>query len=221
MAIKYTSRKINMISYCITVYNEYDEISRLLSAIKEVLQNNDEIVVVQTHRNESDKQSEIYDKIEKTIKSYTNKHFIFHFDNNFADMKNFMSSKADIQNKYIINFDADEIMDPSMLIGLRRFLSESDTDVFYLPRVNIVDGITSEDINKWSWNLNEQGWINWPDYQSRIYKHNGLIKWTGNVHEHLVGYNSASAIEADGSIYIYHRKDILKQRQQNSLYDSI
>jgi hypothetical protein len=36
--------------------------------------------------------------------------------------------------------------------------------MFRVPRVNTVEGITQQHIQQWRWNVNENGWVNWPDY---------------------------------------------------------
>lgn len=210
-----------MISYCVTVYNELDEISRLLPMLKSALEHDDQIVIIHTYRDESEKLSKNHTKIQEICKEHSSLYCNFHFQNNFADLKNYMNSKVSSDQKYIFNFDADETMHHHMLQALREFLSQTDTDLFYLPRVNIVEGITPEDIRQWSWRVNERGWINWPDYQPRIYKNSQKIRWTSKVHEHLTGYSSNAAIEADGTIYLTHIKNIEKQRQQNQLYQNL
>ena len=35
------------------------------------------------------------------------------------------------------------------------------------------------------WNVNDKGWVNWPDYQWRIWKNKPKIKWKNKVHEVL------------------------------------
>jgi len=54
-------------------------------------------------------------------------------------------------------------------------IEEQPVDLYYVPRVNTVSRITSEHIEKWGWSQNQSGWINFPDYQSRIYKKNARI----------------------------------------------
>jgi hypothetical protein len=122
---------------------------------------------------------------------------------------------------YIFNFDADEEMPIHIIEELSKHILENDIDLYYLPRINIVEGLTEQDIKNWSWKINEKGWINWPDYQPRIYKNNGQIHWVGSVHEHLEGFKSSAAINDDGKIAILHKKNIDKQRLQNAFYESI
>jgi glycosyltransferase involved in cell wall biosynthesis len=208
-----------LISYCITVYNEAQELARLIASIRPAISNSDEIVIVQTHKNEEEKDSEFYQTVKDISQRHATKYGSFHFENNFADLKNYMNSLA--SGQYIINLDADETMMPFALEKLRPTVLENDIDLYYLPRINIVEGITQEDIQKWSWKINERGWINWPDYQPRIYKNNGSIKWVSKVHEHLEGFQTHAMIEADGKIAIIHKKTIEKQRQQNNFYDTL
>lgn len=208
-----------MISYCITVYNEAQELARLIASIRPALSHEDEIIIVQTHRDEQEKNSDSYKELKTVCERHATKYGSFHFENNFADLKNYMNSLASEQ--YIINLDADETMVPFSLEKLRPTILENNIDLYYLPRINIVTGITQEDIQKWSWKINERGWINWPDYQPRIYKNNGSIKWVSKVHEYLEGFQTHAMIEADGKIAIVHKKTIDKQRQQNKLYDEI
>lgn len=210
-----------MIAYCITVYNEFQEIERLLSLLSSIKENDDEIVTIHTFSNEEEKSSNTHNKIENICKKYSCTYDNFHFKKNFADLKNYMNSKVSSNQKYIFNLDADETMDLIMLKRLRKFLSQSDIDLIYVPRVNIVEDISQKDIDHWSWRTNEHGWINWPDYQPRIYRNLSTINWTSKVHEHLEGYSTNAAIEADGNIYISHIKTIEKQRQQNQFYDQI
>jgi hypothetical protein len=208
-----------MISYCVTVYNEVQELPRLITILNSVKKDKDELVLTQTYKDESEKETENYKFIEKTCQLYSDKYSTFHFQNNFADLKNFITSQA--SQYYIFNLDADEIMYTHILEELRTEILSMDLDLYYLPRINTVDGLTEEDIKKWSWNINEKGWVNWPDYQSRIYKNNGQIHWIGAVHERLAGFKSHGAINDDGRIAILHHKNIDRQRSQNSFYDTI
>jgi glycosyltransferase involved in cell wall biosynthesis len=208
-----------MISYCVTVYNETKEIIKLITLLNGAKKDNDELVIIQTYRDESEKETDNYKLIEEICQRYSNKYSTFHFKNNFAELKNYMTSQA--SQPYIFNFDADEEMHLDAIQALRKEIACNDIDLYYLPRINIVDGLTEEDIKKWSWNVNERGWVNWPDYQPRIYKNNGEIQWMGPVHEHLVGFKSSAVISDDGKVAILHKKHIDKQRLQNTLYDQI
>ena len=52
----------------------------------------------------------------------------------------------------------------------------NEIDVFLVPRVNTVSNITPEHIQKWGWKVNDEGWVNWPDMQWRLWKNKPEIK---------------------------------------------
>lgn len=210
-----------MISYCTIVYQEQDEIVRLLNQLQSIVTANDEIVVVQSYREETEKTSEWYQSIKQNVLSFTNITYSdFHFHKNFSEMKNHMTSLA--TKEYIFNLDADEhMLDKSYAIIKNILLENPTVDLYYLPRINSVSDITQEDIDCWGWKVNEFGWINWPDYQPRIYKNNKQIQWTGVVHEHLSGQANYATISPDPTVAIIHNKNILKQRDQNLFYREI
>lgn len=208
-----------MISYTISVYNELSELSRLLDLIGSIKTKNEEIVILHTYKDESEKQSENFRQIKSISSRYADTYETFHFQNRFADLKNYLNSLAN--NEYIINFDADEFASTETIKEWKKIIDENDNDLYYVPRVNTVENYTLSDIEKYNWNINANGWINWPDYQPRIFKNNGKIKWSGNVHEHIIGYEKYAALPQHPRLAIIHHKHIERQRQQNLLYEQI
>jgi hypothetical protein len=93
--------------------------------------------------------------------------------------------------------------------------------VYLVPRINTVEGLTEEHINKWRWNVNEMGWINFPDYQWRIYKNDPKIQWVNKVHERLVGFSTYSLLPAQVEFCLTHAKEISRQESQNAFYDTL
>lgn len=207
------------ISYTISVYNELSELARLLEIVKSNKTKEDEIIIVHTYRDESEKVSPNFKDIQKLSSAFANIYKTFHFENHFALMKNYLNSLA--TKEYIINFDADEFASSDTINLWIKIISENNNDLFLVPRVNTVIGYTLEDIEKYKWIINNNGWINWPDYQPRIFKNNGKIKWTGDVHEQLIGYEQMAALPQDPRLAIIHHKEIIKQRKQNQLYENI
>ena len=90
-----------------------------------------------------------------------------------------------------------------------------------VPRVNTVDGLTEEHIKKWGWRVNEKGWINWADWQMRIYKNHPDIIWVNKVHEVLEGYKVHGMLPLEEEWALYHPKDIKKQEKQNNYYNTL
>lgn len=210
-----------MISYCVTVYNEKEYLKVLLDKLSHVRNSDEEIVVLQTYRNPEEIDTDLYIDIQNLISAYTNIVYdTYHFQNDFASLKNTMGALA--SKEYIFNLDADEDYPFESFQKIRNLLKEfNNIDLFYLPRINTVKGITPQDINKYSWKLNPLGWINWPDYQPRIYKNKASIQWVGIVHEHLEGFSSRILIDANEELAIIHNKEISRQRAQNTFYSQM
>jgi hypothetical protein len=78
-----------------------------------------------------------------------------------------------------------------------------------------------EHIKKWNWQLNDRGWVNWPDYQWRIWKNIPEIKWVNKVHERLEGFKTYAPLPADEQFALQHPKSINKQIRQNAYYDTL
>ena len=141
------------------------------------------------------------------------------FDYNFADWKNKLNDYC--TGDYIFQLDADEMINEYMVKSVTEIISmNEDVELFFLPRINIVNGITQDHINRWGWIVDDLGRINFPDFQGRIYKKG--LEWRGRVHERIVGTKSYSLLPSDEESYcIKHYKDITKQEQQNNLYSKI
>ena len=203
-----------MISYAITVKDELKELETLINKLKEYKGENDEIVVI---RDSSFNSEDIKKYLENKdyIKSYD-----FLFKNDFSEFKNFMNSCC--TKEWIFNLDADELPHDNLLNSIHEILQMNENvDAVWIPRINIVHGITYEHIKQWGWVVNEHGWINWPhDAQCRIYKNNKDIKWTKKVHEQLTGYKTISKLPDAEELSIYHLKNIEKQEKQNNYYST-
>jgi hypothetical protein len=202
-----------MVSYAITVSNELNEISKLIPFIISNKKNEDEIVVLFDNTNGSLEVNEYLTKIKDITLIKSNE-----FKNNFADWKNLLSSYC--KKKYIFQIDADEMIDKYIIDNLHQILNSNiDVDLIYLPRINIVNGIDDEHLKKWGWNINENKYINSPDYQGRIFK-NGLL-WYGKIHEKIVGFKNYALLPIITEYSLYHEKTLVKQIKQNSFYNQI
>jgi hypothetical protein len=105
---------------------------------------------------------------------------------------------------------------------LHGVLTQNDSvEMFWVPRWNIVEGITEEHIKTWRWNHDEFGRINWPDWQTRIYKNKETIRWQNKVHERLTGYETYSFLPEDKDWCLFHNKTIIRQERQNRYYNTI
>jgi glycosyltransferase involved in cell wall biosynthesis len=205
------------ISFGITVKDEGEYISDLLNQLVPYCdETGDEIVVVDDNSTDEYTLSvlESHHSLE-AISLYQHE-----LNNDFATHKNFLNSKC--TGDYIFQIDADETLHPTLLKYLHDVLEyNADIDLFMVPRVNVVNGITDEDIQQWGWTVNEFGWNCWPDYQTRIYRNNENIRWEGKVHERITGHKLQTTLPAEEEWAIYHIKDILRQRDQNIFYQTI
>ena len=104
---------------------------------------------------------------------------------------------------------------------LPAILEANSVDALRVPRVNTVEGLTQEYIQKWRWAVDSRGRVNWPDPQWRIYKNNGKIQWKNKVHEVLDGYETHSILPLEEEFALEHHKDIKRQEKQNNYYDTL
>jgi hypothetical protein len=143
------------------------------------------------------------------------------FEGDFAEHHNFVNNLVRDEFDYIFCIDADEIPNKWLIENIHEILESNDVDLIWLPRVNTVEGITEEHIQKWGWRVNEKGWINFPDYQGRIYKNDKSIYWVNPVHEVIKGAKKVSHFPPQEEFCLYHPKDIKRQEKQNELYSQI
>ena len=209
------------ISYGITVYNEADELNKLLEVLVHKTDAEDEIIVcVDDTNGEDDAVRFVLDSWTqqyahtKIIKVYQRK-----LNKDFAAQKNSIieNSKGD----YIFHIDADEYPHEILLQQLKQVLEINDVDLLWIPRVNTVDGITEQHIQQWGWKVTENGWVNYPDFQSRVFKNREDIRWEGKVHERIQGAKTYAHLPPNEELSLYHPKTIHKQEQQNHLYNAI
>ena len=172
------------ITYAITVCNEQVEIIRLVEMILDNKRPEDDIVVLYDQTNGN---SEIPNWLTKKSKLPGFQFWRGYFNGHFADWKNKLTEYC--SGDYIFQIDADEYPNKELFIHLPIILkSNPDNEVYLVPRVNTVEGLTESHTKKWGWNVSDKGWVNWPDYQWRIWKNKPEIKWKNKVHEVLTGF---------------------------------
>jgi len=201
------------ISYAILTHNEGDYIEKLLSFLIESKRPEDEIVIVDDNSTD-EKTINTLEKYKDDIQLYSR---VFDGD---ATQKNYLNTKC--TGDYILQIDADEIFKKEFIDILPDILeSNNEIDLFFVPRINTVEGLTDEHIKKWNWNVNDNGWVNFPDYQMRLFKNTPDIKWEGLLHSKIVGYSTYVTLPLDELYCMIHPKVIDRQEEQNNLYDKI
>jgi len=208
------------ISYAIPVCNEHEELKRLLNFLIENIDQEDEIVVQCDKGNTTPEVYKLLDQGYTYLARIPIKVIEFPLKGDFASFKN--NLKENCSGDWIFQIDADELPHESLTTNLKELLKiNPTTDLFLIPRVNTVDGLTQDHINQWRWNVNEKGWVNWPDYQTRIVQNNPKIQWASKVHEVLVGHENYALLPQEEEWCLYHPKHILRQETQNKYYDTL
>lgn len=205
------------ISFAITVCNEIQEIQRLIPFLLEKKRPIDEIVILFDEKNGDKEILEFLLPFNKLPNVQTWRSI--DWNDNFADWKNKLNSYC--TGDYIFQIDADEMISEYMIQNVYQIVElNPEIDLFYLPRINTVEGITDEHIKVWNWVVNEKGHINFPDWQGRLYRQK--MTWYGKVHERIIGGNKFSTLPQDIEEYcIQHHKTIQKQEKQNNFYNKI
>lgn len=213
------------ISYAITVCNELQEIQRLITFLLQHKRPQDEIVV-QMDLTLDDMKNHPEDK--RQVHSYLMKHnaqgnirvAFCPLNNDFAAFKNNLTQHC--TGDYIFQIDADEIPCTPILESLPDILQGNpDVDVYLVPRVNTVEGMNQDHMQQWGWNVNAEGWVNWPDYQWRIYRNDGTVTWKNRVHEVLQGFKKYATLPMEEDYSLYHPKTIERQIKQNQYYNTL
>ena len=207
------------ISYAITVCNEHKELDKLLSFLFEHKRKEDEVVVQKDKDNTTEEVWDVCERYEsKPATEY--KHTCKPLNKNFAQYKNELNKSC--LGEWIFQIDADEIPNKYLIQALPFILEANpDTEAYWIPRVNTVAGITEDHITKWGWRVSEDGWVNFPDWQMRLYKNTENIFWIKPVHEQLKGYTKFANLPAEEKFALYHPKDIGRQEKQNKFYDTL
>ena len=204
------------ISYGITVHNEADELNRLFEILIHKTQPQDEIIICDDYSDE---------KTQEVITSWTQQygdskvinHYQRKLNGNFADHKNSVIEKS--SGDFIFHIDADEYPNKTLLEQLPQIVEMNDVDLIWIPRVNTIEGMTEEHIKRWGWRVTENRWVNYPDYQARVFRNHKDIRWTRPLHEHIVGCKTYSHLPPLEELSLYHPKTIQKQEQQNLYYN--
>jgi glycosyltransferase involved in cell wall biosynthesis len=202
------------ISYAITACNEHVELERLLNQLNNSIRDEDQIVVqldiTATEEIKEISSTSKYKKLTTVVTIPLNK--------DFASFKNHL--KEYCSGDYIFQIDADEYLSEELLLSLPEILEMNpEIELFAVPRINTVEGLTQEHIQKWGWYVNQDGWINYPDYQTRILKNTPEIKWINKVHERLIGAKEIASLPEGYDLI--HPKTIERQEKQNNFYNTL
>lgn len=206
------------ISYAITACNEHIELKRLLDQLDQYIHDEDEIIL-QLDTTSTPEVKQVANDF-NTEHRYGYKQITFPLNNDFASFKNNLIDFC--VKDYCMFLDADEFMNPWLAEHISGIIEVNpDIDMFFVSRINLVEGLTPEHVIKWGWSVNDKGYVNYPDPQSRIFRNHKNIKWSGIVHETIQGFNSYTYLPAVEELCLIHPKNIRRQEQQNEFYNTL
>ena len=197
------------ISFAITTHNETTPLVELVNSVKKYKDKEDEIVILDDFSTNA---------ITKQVLKENENVFYRKFCGDYSKHKNYISSKC--KGDYIFQIDGDETLSEKLIKNIKNIILNNKADLFWIPRINIVNGIERHHLKKWKWSMDTQNRINYPDFQGRIYKNNNNIKWTRAVHEVISGHTSQTQIPPNTELDIIHIKDIKSQIDSNFRYDT-
>ena len=204
------------ISYSILTHNETDSLTKLIDFLVDYKDDEDEIVILDDY-SDNEETKKILDT---TVSIYEIKFEQRHLMKDFAEQKNHLKNMC--SGDYIFNLDADELPHKWLMQNVKSLIEANPTvDLYLIPRINTVEGMTKWHEQRWRWHVDENGWINFPDYQGRIWKNRPNIRWEKAVHEMLTGYKEYTTLPQEEKFSFYHHKTINRQEKQNEFYDTI
>ena len=201
------------ITYAICVCTESRELNDLLNFLTHVKDEEDDINILVDS-------SKVTDDVRNILSKYKNLSiFERKFCGNFAEHRNYHGKLC--KGDYIFAIDADEIPRENLIKSIKHIIKSNEAELIYIPRINIIPGYTDKWLKQYNFKINEVGWINWPDFQGRVYKNNSKIHWEKGLHETITGSEKTIALQAIPDLSLWHIKSIEKQDNQDSFYKSI
>ena len=204
-----------IISYSILTHNETESLEKLLQSLITYKQPQDEIVVLDDYSDDT--------KTEAILDYYSSAEGVIFEQRNlvgdYGTQKNYLKSMC--SGDYSFNLDADEMVSHWFMKDIHDILEGNEVDLIYVPRINTVEGITEQHVRSWGWSINEKGWINYPDWQGRIFRNRPNIRWEKPVHEQLTGFQTYAHLPQEQKYSIVHQKTIERQELQNKKYSEI
>lgn len=207
-------KNVPTITYAVEVCNEDRELYSLLSFLVKTIDSTDDINVLV----DSGKETEAVKKVLEQFKDTITVHYR-EFKNDFAEHRNYHIDQC--KGDYIFMIDADEIPQEPLVKNIKTPIMETQGDMFYVPRINIVPGHTGEWLEQCNFKVNEAGFINWPDFQGRIFQNKPSIRWEKSLHEKVVGFEKAIGLEANPLAALWHVKSVERQDKQDQFYKQL
>lgn len=198
-----------VVTYGVTVCDESVELRTLLEVLVDTIIHSDEILVLVDFKKMTKDVIDVLSKFSNYITCIK-----YPFEGDFSQFKNRLNDFA--KGEYIFQIDADEVPTGTLI---EKMYVLTHADLVYIPRVNIMLGMTQDAMKLHGFQLNEAGFINFPDMQSRFYKK--TLRWSGKVHEKIEGAHKISQIPPDPKLCLWHVKTARKSRFQKEFYEKM
>lgn len=194
------------LTYTIQVCNESREIFSLLNFLIKVKDDEDEINVVVDSNNKTEKVQMVLEHFKGGVNVYERPFDQFHVNAQFHTEK--------ATGDYIFGMDADEMPQEVLIKNIKRIIEDTQAEMISVPRINIHPGITEQETKDFGFHVNDVGFINWPDYQTRIFKKCDHIHWSDTLHTKLVGSGKVVSVKPIPSMALWHIKSMEKQKSR-------
>ena len=191
------------LTFAICVCNESRDLYSLVSFLNKVREPGDDIVILVESLHVSPQVRAVLDHFKDSLVVHERD-----FDGNFSAHRNYHISKC--KGDFIFVIDPDEMPQEFLVKNIRRVFQDTKADIVAVPRMNMCPGHTEE----WArdrFTLNEVGWINWPDYQTRIFRNGIGLKFDNELHEMIKGSSKVVAVPAEPRHSLWHIKSVDKQ----------
>lgn len=176
------------ISYAIPACNEYWSLKNLIESLLPELSPGDQIIIQLDEGNFTENVEtlalefmETYGRKFDNVEYPTVKVIYYPLNNDFAQFKN--NLKANCDAEWIFQIDADELLADSIKSGVRDLIEANrneKVELYHIPRVNIVEGLTLDHVKKWGWKLYSlriPSLISSMSKDEMSSKHYDLLKW--------------------------------------------
>jgi len=201
------------LSYLVTCHNETVSLEKLLSKLIEFKKDTHEIILLDDY-SDNPQTVDIINKYKSKVNFQQHS-----LNKNYGAHKNYGIELC--KGKWIFQLDGDECPTDELIKNIDAILESNDSnEVLWIPRLNYFIGVTNEDVKMWGWNYHD-GMINFPDYQSRLYRNLSNIRYQRRLHEKVEGFKSYAFLPPQKDYAIVHEKTIEKQRETNIKYNQM
>ena len=137
------------ISFLVTAHKETTDLDFLLNQLTTYKETDPECEILVLHDDTG-----VSSDTMKVIQKYTDSiRYVTHkLNNQFGPHKQFGNEQC--TGDYIFQIDADEYFNDTLLYNLKALLEANENvDLFMIPRINRIKGLTEHHVKKWGWRL--------------------------------------------------------------------